>query len=248
MGLSMVRYDEAVPQQWVTDLGTTETLYHYFGGRQNDGLGPQGFLTTVTHRTIGAHCHAVDQFQILFGAPGARYQRHDIPPVMVHYADAYATYGPLRGEDPPLRFFTLRAREDRTMFHMPSDRAGVPYLAHRQRHMDLDEASPAPAAESGVVGRFELIALEDDGMEAFALVAGPGATLELAPKPGTLGQYVYVAAGTVAYEDESFGELSLGWQGPDDEPGTLRAGPSGCRVVVMRFPSPATDERPTTSG
>jgi len=247
MGLSMVRYEEAVPQEWVTDIGTKETLYHYFGGRREDGLGPQGFLTTVTHRTIGAHCHAVDQFQILFGAPGARYQRHDIPPTMVHYADAYATYGPLRGEDPPLRFFTLRPREDRTMYHMPADRSDVPYLAHRQRHVDLDEASPAVAPASGVVERCQLFAAEEDGMEAFALVAGPGASLEVAPGPAMLGQYVYVAGGTVAYGDDSYGRLSLGWQGPDDPPSTLHAGPSGCRVVVVRFPSPPTERRPAAS-
>ena len=69
---------------------------------------------------------------------------------------------------------------------------------------------------------------------------GADATIELPTSAGTSGQYVYVTDGTVSLDNEWYGEESLGWLGPEDGPTTLTAGPSGSRVLVLRFPAPAT--------
>jgi hypothetical protein len=238
MSLTMRSIDDAFARKWVPNTGREETLCHYFGEFADDGRGPQGFLTSVTNRTIPSHNHAVDQFQVMFGNEGAVYQRHAIAPLLLHYADAFSTYGPIFGADPSLRFFTLRPRMDKTMNVMPEDKANVPYFGRRQKHLELD---PVPLPAAGEVEVTTLIEVEADGLEALSIVGGPDASFKVAPAEHTRGQYVCVTNGTVDWDGRTFGEYSLGWQAPSDEPAELHAGPEGCRVLVLRFPSPATN-------
>jgi hypothetical protein len=51
--------------------------------------------------TIGVHFHRVAQFQVLFGAEAASYQRREVPPgtALVQYADPYSAYGLTSHED-----------------------------------------------------------------------------------------------------------------------------------------------------
>ena len=68
--------------------------------------GPQAFLieTYPPEQQTAAHFHSTDQFQIFFPAEGAYYQRTEIRSPLLHYSDAYTTYGPLEqgGADGPL--------------------------------------------------------------------------------------------------------------------------------------------------
>ncbi|HEX9506417.1 MAG TPA: hypothetical protein VGA62_10480, partial [Acidimicrobiia bacterium] len=51
----------------------------------------------------------MNQFQVFFPAPGAWYKRRSLHSVLVHYVDAFVTYGPFGSADQPLEFYTLRA-------------------------------------------------------------------------------------------------------------------------------------------
>src|SRR5262245_15707940 len=83
-------------------------------GRSTHALpGPQAFLVRFPADSRGgAHFHPVDQFQIFYGSDGSWFKNQEITSgeIMLHYADAYVTYGPFGTKGPePLEFFTLRA-------------------------------------------------------------------------------------------------------------------------------------------
>ena len=98
-----------------------------------------------------AHFHEVDQFQVFFGGAGATYQRHEVPWAMLHYADAYTTYGPFQAGGSTLRFFTLRARPTLGTHYMPESRDKLVRRGRRTLHLALEPEAPPPPGE-GVRG------------------------------------------------------------------------------------------------
>ena len=96
----------------------------FFGARSHSGPGPQVYMNNVDPGiTLSAHFHRIDQFQVFFGTDGARFQRKPIPAVFVHYADAFATYGPFSAApDAALLYATIRARSDNYGGVMPGAR------------------------------------------------------------------------------------------------------------------------------
>ena len=159
---------------------------------------------------------------------------------MVHYVDAYVPYGPLIGADPPLRFFTLHAEPTKESWRMPQDRDHLAYRGRRKLHAvpaGQTSTSSLPEGESIFETIFDR---HDDGLESFMVSAGPNAMIELPPTVQSSGQFVFVAGGIVGSRQCVYEAETLGWQPPNDEAELLCAGPSGSRIVVMRFPSPAT--------
>ena len=69
--------------------------------------------------------------------PGARYQRHQIPAVELHYADAFVTYGPFSAGAERMRFFTLRPCQGQFKGEMPSERNKLRYQGRRGIHVDV---------------------------------------------------------------------------------------------------------------
>jgi hypothetical protein len=238
MTIAMVTQEQAGPKPDKRDGSPGRGLMYFDPPR--DDRSPQGFTAEVFNDTLGAHFHTVDQFQVLFGTPGSMFRRTPIPDLFIHYADAYVTYGPLIGEDPPLRFFSLRARPSAGTWFMPESRD---HLAYRgKRHMQATPASfdiDTPLADGEIQ---EEIVFEDltDGLEARVITAGPHAALMVEPSTASSGQYMLVVDGEVEIEGKTYGRESLGWQQPDDPPAKLTAGSQGCRVVVTRFPYPET--------
>ena len=108
--------------------------------------GPQGYLARVapTH-DVGSHFHKVDQFQVMFGAPGAFYQRWRSR-AFLHYTDAYSVYGPFgAGQEDEFFFFTLRAVQSTLHGAMPEMRDQLAYHGERQFRIDSSPCStPRP--------------------------------------------------------------------------------------------------------
>ena len=86
-------------------------------------LAPKGFVGEVYNGTLRAHFHPVDQFQILLGEEGSFYQRQPVPKFMLHYADAFATYGTemFLALIRRFAFFTLREIPSTGLYYMPDD-------------------------------------------------------------------------------------------------------------------------------
>ena len=241
MKLMMLSPDERKVRNFVGTDGAPRTSYDYFGKSSGRDFGPQGFLVTVEDRTLPSHFHDVDQYQILLGVPGSFYQRHEIAPLMIHYADAYSTYGPIVGGNPPLRFFTLRADPTDFTGIMPSARDRLLHRGRRQSHFSISTDSSATDSETEV-----LLSDDADGLAAVLMRSVTGAAIDLPSPSGSKGQFVYVISGEVEWDERSFGPESLGWQSADDGPRQLRC-LADSQILVLRFPCPATNARLTES-
>lgn len=235
----MVAPDEAAPRKFRVEGGGHRITLDYFGRSSGRGDGCEAFVIGLHNRTLRAHFHPVDQFQLLLGADGSRYQRSAVPALMLHYADAYSTYGPLEGADPPMRFFTLRAEATDVTAFMPEDRELLLYRGRRNVHFDPFDAAPElPGA--GKVEEVALVAEETDGLSARMILAGAGAPVVLPGGTGSNGRYCYVAEGSFGYDGRDYATESLGFIAAGDPPATGIAGQRGVRLLVMSFPSPSS--------
>jgi hypothetical protein len=203
--------------------------------------GPQGYLARVapTH-DVGSHFHKVDQFQVMFGAPGAFYQRSQIPRVLVHYADAYSVYGPFgAGPEEEFFFFTLRAAQSTLHGAMPEMRDQLAYRGERQFRVDIEPLLNSPAPTSGM-SVDTLFGPDSDGLAAHLVRLAPGATAT--PPEGELrtGRYTVGIEGEFDVDGKTYTERSLGWSQGEIDDVTVTAGPMGAAVLFLHLPYPST--------
>ncbi|TKA00305.1 hypothetical protein [Actinacidiphila oryziradicis] len=235
-----VARDQAVSRRVIFN-GRIDKVVDYFGGA-SPFAGPQAYLVEQRNYVLRPHFHPVDQFQILYGAPGALFGRWPVGGLVAHYADAHTVYGPLTGGDPPLRYFTLRAEPTQATEFMPESRALLPQRAGRSLHRELGpaagDAGPAAAASS------TLLEDERDGLWIGCTAGEPGAMISV-PEAGPGGQFLFVVAGAVESAGAWYPPESIGWQpcGSGGWAGT--AGSDGVRILVLRYPRRAgTGARP----
>ena len=208
------RRERLVPESGVEQ---SIVLREYFGRSDEIGPGPQGFLVEVLppHSISPAHFHSTDQFQVFLPSSGAWYQRSRLDHPALHFTDAYSTYGPFGSEDEAMSFFTLRPTASAVTGYMPAARDKLVRRGRRNIYMDLgpyisDDQAP------GTVVTHELIPPHEDGLAAYMIKAGPSASVSVPEQVADIGegQYICVLHGSVAYNGESYSELSLGWCPP----------------------------------
>jgi hypothetical protein len=203
---------------------------------------PQAFLVRLFTPQIGApHFHPVDQFQIFFPADGATYLRSPIEHPVVHYTDAYSTYGPFAAGDPWFEFYTLRARPTDEIMWMPEERHLMRKRGQRNLHQDLGPSViGAPPGPGQAVSR-SVLDETDDHMSAVFVAAAPGAPLPTTSAVGTSGRYHCVLSGELVFDGRVYGPRSLGWSDAGSDAPELTAGPDGVEVLVLTFPFPSTE-------
>lgn len=223
-------------QTYLEDADFTEPtiIRDYFG---DDGHSPQAFLVErlPAHRTVRAHFHPVDQFQIFFPVPGVWYKRGPIQHLTIHYADSYVTYGPFGSGNFPMSFFTLRCEATGRTSYMPESAGDVPRIEPRGRNIEI------PVAFSGNdhsdARKDVLIPDAGDGLAVHLLALGPESPLDTSISLVSPGQYYYVLEGSVIDDGKEFPHRSLGWRSRErDFQSALMSGSRGCRVIVMQFP------------
>src|SRR4051812_8766458 len=142
---SLIPLIDADARHFVNEFGEPRTIFHYYEGAA--GQEPEGFMVRLPRESsVKAHFHRVDQFQLLFGAQGSWYQRTKWQGVLVHYADAYTTYGPFGAEAAPMDFFTLRARADGYVGYMPGARQDLVRRGRRNLHATIEPSALVPAS------------------------------------------------------------------------------------------------------
>ncbi|MPZ25864.1 MAG: hypothetical protein GEV12_05285 [Micromonosporaceae bacterium] len=231
---SFITHSDATPEENTNAFGETRKVDRYFTREP----GPYGFLVTMPRRNvINPHFHHVDQFQLFYGSPGANYKGAEIAPdqLLLHYADAYSTYGPIHSGEQPLEFFTLRARLDRGIGYIPKDRDR---LVRTSRHRNIYRDHPlAPGPDTPALD--VIIEPDADGIAAYRLRGQPGEIMSPPSAAGTGGQYCLLVNGAVTYQDRQYGPRSLAWIGPDTPAPSLVADPDrGADLIVMQFPKP----------
>jgi hypothetical protein len=221
----------------------------FFGSRKYSGPGPQIYMNNVDPGvTLSAHFHRIDQFQVFFGNDGARFQRKPIPSVFVHYADAFATYGPFSAApDTPLLYATIRAQSDNYGGVMPGARGERPYLGRRHLSAGVDGWDAASRPAAGASRTVEVFRPAADGLAAYLVHLGAGAAWKSPGPHATSGRALCVLDGELQADDVSYGPRSIGWQARTDPPPRVQAGAAGCAVLMLDFPwpaSPATHQEP----
>ena len=196
-----------------------------------DKNGPMGFLMLVPERNqITTHFHRVNQFQVLFPSDGARYRRTPIDDVLVHYADGYATYGPITTTVSSLEMFTLRAIHDDFRADMPAEREKLVRRGKRNLHGSV---------ASTLTGSSSVESLFEDGSDGlFAGVArtGPGGSISTIDASGGGGQYHCILSGTAQLDGKSYVAKSLLWMTAGDAPRSIVAGSEGLVLLTVQFP------------
>jgi hypothetical protein len=239
---TFVEHQDAIYTESSNANGHAQRKFGYFGKSTPHASGPEAFLVDFgPDRTSIAHFHSVDQFQIFFGAPGARYQRRSIPAVEVHYSDAFVTYGPFSAGGERFRFFTLRACQGQYKGRMPRDRRLLRYQGRRGIHVDLEPLLVSDPGHGEVSVR-QVIERQDDGLSASLIVAGPATDVVLDSTDSTSGRYLVVLSGGSVTPGCS-APLALGWTDPNQRLSVFRTAASGVtRLLSLTFPSPPTPE------
>jgi hypothetical protein len=221
--------------------GAGYRLREMFGRSTDIQIGPEVYLVErPPGDTLGAHFHDVDQFQVFFDSPGATYQRRPITSVMVHYTDAYTTYGPFRaGPVAPLQYFTVRATRSSIHGPMPQSRELLPYRGRRNHIVDLgpflrtDRRPPTEHEEH------TLLEPAADGLAARVVHLAPAAAYAPPAHRQTAGRCYCVIGGELDVAGRRLGPRALGWSTPErDGPQLMSA--AGCTVLLLDFPFPPT--------
>jgi hypothetical protein len=107
--------DRGVPAFRITNL---------LGRNGRPDPGPQTFFveSLADDALVRPHFHKVNQFQVFPGGNG-RLGAHEVEPVLIHYADAYMTYGPIVAGDRGVQYLTVRVQGDPGPQYMPESRA-----------------------------------------------------------------------------------------------------------------------------
>ncbi|MBI5089129.1 MAG: hypothetical protein HZB15_09810 [Actinobacteria bacterium] len=210
-------------------------VLHYFV-ESGEVEGPEGYLVEMpAGNVVNTHFHRVDQFQVFFGAPGATYRRTELGPdtALVHYVDAFTTYGPFRTAHEDMQFYTLRGRTAPFTAYMPEGRAEL--RPSRRRHHEhvvrLDGPLPEPGQSDTVV-----LADGTDGPYIAVVSGGPNAVMPIGLRGASEGQYVVLLRGAVSDGGREVDVHAAAWMGPGGRSLELVAGSHGCRVAVLALP------------
>lgn len=197
---------------------------------------PQAFLVEQEPGAIvHAHFHFVDQFQVVVDGDG-RIGKHDLRPVMAHFAGANTPYGPIVPGERGLKYFTFRASADTTGAQfMPASRA-----RRRPSPWLYELADPIDSREEGLAARTSSAREEvlrcEAGLAILMLRIAPGDGLTTPDPAGSRGQSLLVTAGSLAGERGPLPRLSALFVPPDSPPQRLQAGAEGADVLLLQYP------------
>lgn len=199
---------------------------------------PQAFLVEQEENAVvHPHFHFVDQFQVVVEGEG-RIGRHDVVPIMAHFAGASTGYGPIRPSAKGLKYFTLRASADGTGAQfLPAARARM--ARGRKRYILAAPIRPSdPATLRGRRdGAAETALREGDGLAIVMLRVPPGGRLSAPPPAEGAGQSLLVVAGAIRHGGRVFGRLSALFVTADEPPFVVDADEHGAEVLVLQYPN-----------
>lgn len=224
-----------------TQKGREYTIWRFEALESLQEPPPQAHRVDMPAETvIGAHFHDVDQYQVFFGVPGAAFQRQPIEQVLLHYSDAYSTYGPFSTLSQPMNYLTLRSKPVGILAYMPQDRDKLIRRGRRNIHVEVDvQKSRQLAIGTGSIDT--LIEPDDDHVAAFCLSAGPKGSVESPDASASSGGYLCVLDGAIKDHDDEYGRYSVRWINPKEPPIILEAGETkGFCALALHLPSPPT--------
>ena len=227
--------DETTPRV-VGHEGRRYTMTDYVGRHagERDRAGGvddrQAYLVRQEAPELRAHFHEVDQFQVVLDGEGTLGRERAVRGV-VHYTDAFTSYGPIR-TDPAvgLAYFTLRRRADIGIHYMPDEREQRRLRAGAGEHFTV-------ALDAGALppGRLHEVARTSRGAAAYGVRLASGQRID--PPAGPGDGYLVVLDGRVVIGETALPAGSLaGFDRLDELDGLAGAGEGGF-VAVVAFPT-----------
>ncbi len=194
-------------------------------------LYPMAFLVEQSaNTTVQAHYHAANQWQVVVGGGGTM-GKHAVAPVVVHYTNAFSSYGPLCSGAEGLHYFTLRNGYDPGAQYIPAARDRL-----RQVKRQFREAKHIAGPPKATPGAELLVPMAEDGMGAWRYRLAPGECVT-GPDPASgLGQFWVVTAGALAAAEASLPPLSLLFVRPEEAAFTATAGAEGLEILALQYP------------
>jgi hypothetical protein len=179
-----------------------------------------------------------NQFQVFIDGKGS-VGKTPLNPISVHYASAFSPYGPLRGSEKGLTYFTLRNGYDPGIHYMEHAREELK-RAHRRPRVEQVNAVPVATANERMAASAPqcgaLIGPHEDGLAAWRYVLPPGSQVR-GPEPAAGGgQYWLALSGSGDVSSESMSSLSCLFCSPDESARRVTAGPDGVTLLVLQFP------------
>jgi hypothetical protein len=184
------------------------------------------------------HFHRQNQFQLFVEGKGLIGQE-GLGPVTVHYAGAYTGYGPILSAGAWLKYFTIRSVFDTGL--TPNTEWREKMVRGPKRHASASAGHPWPVERLITLQDIqrETVIAPDEGLGAELFRLPPNTVQHLLPIAGSVGQFIFVLAGTALIEGT---ELSL-WDSaflpaPDGEV-QIAAGGQGAEVIALHMPETA---------
>lgn len=211
-------------------------ITNFCGTRGQTAPGPQVFLVDYPAEAgvaVRPHFHSVDQFQVFWR--GGRVGKHEIGRLMVHYADAYTSYGPIVDDGDGVTYLTVRARPDSGPKYMPESRSQRPAGAGGRQltvYRGTDSLDSATDGTEWLLGPF------DDGLAISVARLRAGEALPPGQPAGDATIYVLLdGALTDPGHGGTRGATTVVTAGPGEAP-DVRAAGDGALVLCLGFPEP----------
>lgn len=198
---------------------------------------PQAFLVEQeVNAVVHPHFHFVDQFQVVVEGDGA-IGRHEVQPIMAHFAGACTAYGPITPGQAGLKYFTLRASADGTGAQfLPAAKARM--ARGPKRYVLADPVLPS-TPEALLARReaiTEMVLSEPDGLAILMLRLPPHGRLT-APDPSRgAGQSLLVTGGGIHHAGQVLGRMSALFVPPDEAAFIAQAGAGGAEILLLQYP------------
>ena len=189
------------------------------------------------------HFHRQNQFQLFVDGDGSL-GKEKIRPLTLHYAGAYTGYGPIVSGAAGLKYFTIRSSFDTGLTWSTEWREKMVRGPKRHAQASLGEPWPVErlAALDGV--QRETAIAPSGGLGAQVACLPPRAEAALAPIDDSVGQFVFVLAGTASLNGETLAPWESAFVPAADGEALITAGRNGVQIVCLHMPRTADEYLP----
>ena len=203
---------------------------------------PQAYLLEQPENsTVAAHYHDTNQFQVFVHGNGA-FGKKSFDGLMVHYAKAHTTYGPIVAGESGVHYMTLRNNWDSGAKRMPENRDSLRKIKRVHRVADDVAIPDATELKSMTVETADLIPLETDGLGVRQFNIGPDKNCAIALEANGAGAYAFIAGGSIRYDGKEYERHSLIYRGSEEPALEITGGIEGASVLLLQFPPEPDDE------
>ena len=189
------------------------------------------------------HFHRQNQFQLFVEGTGT-IGKEQIRPVTIHYAGAYTGYGPILSGADGLKYFTIRSTFDTGITWATEWREKM--VRGPKRHAQASVGEPWSADRLKALGdvRRETAIASSGGLGADVACLPPGTAAALPPIESSVGQFVFVLAGSASLNGTMLEPWESAFVPASDGDARVTAGVDGAQLVALHMPPTAPEYMP----